>query len=106
MVRQYEPKTGTRRGITRVEVVVILGICVLIALMCAPAVMSSRGAARKLECLNNMRNVGLGIQNLASTQSGKLPFLSSVKAIKNASDVEGDFIEGWPVALLPAPTGD
>jgi prepilin-type processing-associated H-X9-DG protein len=101
MVRQYEPKTCTRRGITRVEVVVILGICVLLTLMCAPAVLSARGAARKLECLNNMRNVGLGIQNLASRQSGKLPFLSAVKIIKNSSDVEGDFVEGWPITLLP-----
>lgn len=101
MVRQYEPKPCMRRGITRVEMVVILGICVLLTLMCAPAVLSARGAARKLECLNNMRNVGLGIQNLASRQSGKLPFLSAVKTIKNSSDVEGDFVEGWPVALLP-----
>ncbi|MDB5344167.1 MAG: hypothetical protein JWP89_2544 [Schlesneria sp.] len=93
---------SNRRGITRVDVIVVLGLGLLLFLLFAPAVRSARRPARKLQCLNNMRNVALAMQNYASSQSGKLPFLSSVKAIKNSAEEEGDFIEGWPVTLLPA----
>lgn len=93
---------SNRRGITRVEVAVILAAGVLLLLLFAPSVRSARGAARKLQCLNNMRNVSLGIQNVASQRQGKLPFLSSAEVVKNSSGEEGDLVEGWPIALMPA----
>ncbi len=91
-----------RRGLTRIDVIVVLGLGLLLFLLFAPAMRSARRPARKLQCLSNMRNVALAMQNYASSQSGKLPYLSSVKAIKNSADEEGEFIEGWPVTLLPA----
>lgn len=93
---------SNRRGITRIDVIVVLGLGLLLLLLFAPAARMSHRPARKLHCLNNMRNVGLAMQNYASGQSGRLPYLSSVKVIKNLADEEGEFIEGWPVTLLPA----
>jgi hypothetical protein len=49
-----------------------------------------------------MRNVGLAAQNFASSNSGKLPPLSSSQTVKNSSGEEGEFIVSWPILLLPA----
>lgn len=64
-----------RRGLSLIEVVVLL-ICIglLLALM-LPQV-GSRPASRRMHCLNNMRNIGLAMQNYAS-QHGVLPPLEN-----------------------------
>jgi hypothetical protein len=41
-----------------------------------PAVQSAREAARRTQCLNNIRNLALALVNFSSGQAGKLPRLS------------------------------
>jgi len=52
--------------------VVIAVIGVLIALL-LPAVQAARGAARRTQCTNNMRQVGLAIRMYCDTHRGKFP---------------------------------
>lgn len=94
------PRATTRRGFTLIELLVTISIIALLASLIAPAVQSARRAARKVECLNNMRNVGLAIQNFSTTR-GELPELSSTMTIANASGT-GKMAVGWPITILPA----
>jgi prepilin-type N-terminal cleavage/methylation domain-containing protein/prepilin-type processing-associated H-X9-DG protein len=62
----------TRRAFTLVELLVVIAIIgVLIALL-LPAVQAAREAARRASCKNNLRQMGLGLQNYESAL-GVLP---------------------------------
>ena len=53
----------TRRGFTLVELLVTIAIVGLLIAIVAAAVASSRATARRLQCINNMRQTSLAVMN-------------------------------------------
>lgn len=90
-----------RRGFTLIELLVVISIIAVLASLIAPAVQSARRAARKLECLNNMKQLALAVQNFASGTGGTLPMLQTTLEV-NGSGSATTLGIGWPISILPA----
>lgn len=60
-------KLTKRVGFTLIELMVTIGVIALLAALLIPAVQAARGAARRTQCLNNLRQYGIALQNYLTT---------------------------------------
>jgi prepilin-type N-terminal cleavage/methylation domain-containing protein/prepilin-type processing-associated H-X9-DG protein len=61
-----------RSGFTLIELLVVIAIIAVLIALLLPAVQAAREAARRAQCINNLKQIGLGIANYESAQ-GSFP---------------------------------
>jgi prepilin-type N-terminal cleavage/methylation domain-containing protein/prepilin-type processing-associated H-X9-DG protein len=84
-------------GFTLIELLVVIAIIAVLIALLLPAVQSAREAARRSQCVNNLKQIGLAAHNYVSVYN-VLPMQTTYPA---GAIQSWGWSYGWPLALAP-----
>lgn len=100
--------SSRRRGFTLIELLVVIAIIAVLIALLLPAVQQAREAARRTQCRNNMKQIGLAFHNYHDVYMQFPPaytitigpLLSNLFGTAT-STTEDDNLHGWTESILP-----